>query len=114
MHEIGIVDDVLRAINAKLKGSKENPAVKQVNIAIGELEHISPGHFEFHFRERTKGTFLENAKLNFRKVGARFKCRQCHFEFSGDETLEGCPKCKSKVNELIEGAGISVDSVEMI
>ncbi|NQV04265.1 MAG: hydrogenase maturation nickel metallochaperone HypA, partial [Candidatus Omnitrophica bacterium] len=64
MHEIGIVDDVLSAISARLSSKKEILKIKRVNISIGELEHISPEHFEFHFRERTKGTPLKNAKLN--------------------------------------------------
>ena len=56
MHEIGLADDIICAINAKLKASEGNLKLKKINIAIGELEHISQGHFEFHFRERTKDT----------------------------------------------------------
>lgn len=113
MHEIGMVDDVLYVINAKLKEEKSNSRVKKVNILIGELEHISPEHFEFHFRARTKGTSLESAELNFKKIGARFKCKNCSYEFQGETGLGGCPKCKSNINDLIEGKGISVASVEI-
>ena len=113
MHEIGIVDDILSVINAKLKGSKGNLAVKKVNILIGELEHVAPDHFEFHFKERTKGTLLENAKLNFKRVKARFRCKDCNFEFSAKEGMTGCPNCKGNVNDVIAGTGIHVESLEL-
>lgn len=114
MHEIGIVDDILSAISAKLRGKKEISEVKRVNISIGELEHISPEHFEFHFRERTKGTPLKNAELNFKKLLARFRCKDCGTEFNAQEGLKGCPGCKSNVNDVTSGIGISVDSVETV
>jgi len=113
MHEIGLVDDILSTIKPKLKGIKNCSKVKSVNILIGELEHITPDHFEFHFRERTKGTFLENAELRFKKVETRFRCKDCHCEFSAKDGITGCPSCNSNLNEVIAGEGISIESVEI-
>ncbi|MBU4312857.1 MAG: hydrogenase maturation nickel metallochaperone HypA [Candidatus Omnitrophica bacterium] len=113
MHEIGLVDDIISVIRARLKASGEDSKVKKVNILIGELEHVTPDHFEFHFRERAKGTSLENAELSFKKVVAKFKCKGCKKEFSGREGLNGCPGCGSKTNDIIAGSGISVESVEI-
>ena len=114
VHEIGLVDDIISGINAKLKESKENSKVKKVNIIIGKLEHIANEHFEFHFRERTKDTQLENAELSFKQVEPRFRCKDCKNEFSLEEGMEGCPKCKSKLNDIIAGKGISVESIEIV
>ncbi len=113
MHEIGLVDDIVSVIKAKLKDSKKNSSLDKITIAIGELEHVTPEHFEFHFRERTKGTILEKAKLVFKKVESRFKCKSCNREFSGRVGMEGCPDCKSKVNDILAGNGIYVESVEL-
>lgn len=113
MHEIGLVDDIIYAISTKLKESKAGSKVKKVNISIGELEHIAADHFEFHFRERAKGTPLENTELSFKKVGARFRCKDCSCEFSADEGIKGCPDCSSKANDIIAGAGIFVESIEI-
>ena len=113
MHEIGIVDDIVSAVRAKLKDVAQDSRVKKVNIAIGELEHVTPDHFEFHFRERTKDTSLEGAELCFKKVEARFRCKGCGFEFSAKQGLSGCPKCKAKTNDAIEGTGVHVESVEL-
>ncbi len=113
MHEIGLVDDIVSIINAKLKGAGKDSKVKKLNILIGELEHVTPADFEFHFRERTKGTRLENAELSFKKIIPRFKCKGCGVEFSGEEGLNGCPNCKGRVNDIIAGSGIFVGSVEL-
>lgn len=113
MHEIGLVDDILCVIKAKLKEKEPNSKVKKINILIGELEYIAPEHFEFHFRERTKGTSLENAEIAFKKVEVRFKCKNCSYEFQFEPGLGGCPKCKSNINDVIAGKGISVESVEI-
>lgn len=113
MHEIGLVEDIISAINAKLSKGRENAQIKKVNIAIGELEHISPEHFEFHFKERTKGTVLENAELNFKKAEAMFKCKDCGAEFSAKRGMKGCPKCNCKVNDIVKGMGVYIESVEM-
>ena len=114
MHEIGIVDDIIDAINAKLKKSAGNSKVIKVNIAIGELEHVSDDHFEFHFREHAKGTLLEDAELNFKKVRPVFRCKSCGSEFSGQEGMAGCPACKSRINDIIQGRGIRLDSIEIL
>jgi len=113
VHEIGLVDDILRVINAKLKESNVDSKIKGINIAIGEFEHITVEDFEFHFRERTKGTSLENAKLNFREVEVIFKCKNCNYEFSNKRGIIGCPHCKSNMNDVISGTGIHVDSIEI-
>ena len=113
MHEIGMVDDMLCVINAKLKEEKIGSKIKKINILIGELEHITTEHFEFHFRERIKGTLLEGAELNFQRVEVKFKCKNCGYEFQVKSGLGGCPKCKSNINDVIAGNGISATSIEI-
>ncbi|MBU0759396.1 MAG: hydrogenase maturation nickel metallochaperone HypA [Candidatus Omnitrophica bacterium] len=112
MHEIGLVDDILYTINSRIKDLRTSK-VKGINILIGELEHITPEHFEFHFRERTIGTPLGDAKLNFKKIGARFRCKDCNREFSAEEGMMGCPACKSKVSDIVSGSGIYVEFIDI-
>lgn len=113
MHEIGLVEDIISVIDSKLKGMEPGSKVKAININIGELEHVTPGHFEFHFRERAKGTALESVKLNFKKIEAMFRCKNCKFEFSPGQGLSGCPACKSKITDVISGAGTYLESIEV-
>ena len=112
MHEIGLVKDIITSINSKLNKIKPGSKIKVININIGELEHVVPGHFEFHFKENTKGTVLENAELNIKRVKVKFRCRGCGYEFSAEDGLAGCPKCNYKASEVIAGSGIYVESIE--
>ena len=113
MHEIGLVNDIIDAIKSKLKGRGEDSKIKKIVISIGELEHVTPEHFEFHFREHTKDTFLENAELSFKKARARFKCKACGHEYEAKESEIGCPRCGSKLSSVISGSGVFVESVEL-
>lgn len=113
MHEIGLVNDIIDSIKAKLKYSGEDPSVKKILIVIGELEHVTPEHFEFHFKEHTKGTYLEKAELNFKRAKAIFKCKACGHEYEAGESEIGCPKCGSKLSSVISGSGVFVESVEV-
>jgi hydrogenase nickel incorporation protein HypA/HybF len=113
MHEIGLVNDIIDAIKSKLKDSKEASSIKKITIVIGELEHVTPEHFEFHFREHTKGTSFENAELSFRKAEARFKCKTCGCEYEAGEGELKCPRCGSKLSDVISGSGVFVESVEV-
>ncbi|MFH1479430.1 MAG: hydrogenase maturation nickel metallochaperone HypA [Candidatus Omnitrophota bacterium] len=113
MHEIGIVDDILVSIKAKLKDMKGPFKIKNITISIGELEHISPEHFQFHFKERTKGTALETAELAFKKIPAKFKCKDCFREFIPKNDQIVCPACGSKLVDVTEGTCIKVESVEV-
>lgn len=112
MHEIGLVDDMLSKIKSELK-ALNGSGVRVVNICIGELEHVTPEHFEFHFRERAKGTQLEMSKLKFKKVKTMFKCKSCNREFSFSEEAIGCPDCGSKMSDVISGSGVYVESIEI-
>lgn len=114
MHEIGLVEDTIYAIKSKLKDLGRDVKLKAVNVIIGEMEHVTPSHFEFHFREHTKGTMLENAKLNFKKEKAVLKCKDCGTEFLFKEkTQMSCPKCKSKSTDIIKGMKVYVESIEV-
>jgi hydrogenase nickel incorporation protein HypA/HybF len=112
MHEIGLVDDIISKIRSELI-SLNGSGVKAVNICIGELEHVTPEHFEFHFRERARGTKAEKSELKFKKVKARFRCKNCNREFSISEGSIGCPDCGSKTSDIISGSGVYVESIEI-
>lgn len=113
MHESGVMDTIIFTINSKLKESGVSSRVSKVNVLVGELEQVTGEHLAFHFRERVKGTPLEKAKFNFKKIKAKFRCRSCNHEFSVKEGANGCPRCRGNVTDVIAGTGIVVESVEV-
>lgn len=113
MHETGVVDTIIFIINSKLKEIGPYSKVLRINILLGELEQISAEHFEFHFKERVAGTLLERATLNFKKIKPRFRCKNCGNEFIAKKITKGCPKCNGAATDIIEGMGITVESIEV-
>ena len=114
MHDLAAVDDIISAIGAEIKKVKGPARIKKINIRIGELEHIDPGHFESHFKERARGTYLESAALEFKKVNAEFRCSSCSEIYTPSEGMDGCPECGNKSSEIIKGNGIYVESLELM
>lgn len=113
MHETGAVNSIISAVNAKLKEFKKPSKVKKINIVIGELEHIEPSHFEFHFRELTKNTPLEKVKLHFKRPRTQLKCKDCGCEFMVKKDATNCPQCKSAFTKIIAGDEVFVESIEI-
>lgn len=110
---MGLVNSLIDAVQVKLKELKKPPRVKKINIVIGELEHIEPSHFEFHFRELTKNTPLETAKLHFKRPRPQLKCKDCGCEFMVKKDATNCPQCKSAFTKIIAGDKVFVESIEI-
>lgn len=113
MHEIGVIDNIISVVRAKLGKVEKSSRVKKINLVIGELEYINRGHLEFHFKEHVKGTMLEHARLKFKKAKTRFRCKSCGYNFSSNIESQACPECNSRVNEVVSGIGVYVESIEL-
>ncbi len=63
MHESGIIEDLIRKIEA---AARENEAKKvvSVDLAIGALAAIEPDHLREHFEIAARGTVAEGAELH--------------------------------------------------
>ncbi len=62
MHEHSLMADLFRKIDV-ISRDNDNGKVVVVRVLLGALSHITPGHFEEHFVEFSKGTPAEGAKL---------------------------------------------------
>lgn len=62
MHELSLIADVMQKVEAIAAGAKATK-VLAVNVKLGALAHISPGHFRDHFARAARGTIAEDARL---------------------------------------------------
>lgn len=62
MHELGLVEDLIRevALQAKGKGAKR---VTKIIVSMGGLEELTGESFSFWFESLSKGSPLEGAEL---------------------------------------------------
>lgn len=63
MHEMSLINDLLRKINA-IAAQQKAERVVGVGVRIGALAHISADHFREHFVDGVRGSIAENARLD--------------------------------------------------
>ena len=62
MHEAGLINDLIRKIE-QLAASEGALRVSRVYVNLGALSHISPEHFDEHFRIASAGSICDGAAL---------------------------------------------------
>ena len=63
MHELSLIADLMQKVESIAAGAKA-AKVLTVNVKLGALAHISPGHFRDHFARAARGTVAEDAQLS--------------------------------------------------
>ena len=63
MHEAGLIKDLIRKIE-QLAASEGATRVLRVGVNLGALSHMSPAHFDEHFRAASTGTICDGAALD--------------------------------------------------
>ncbi len=114
MHEMSIVDSMIKIVLEEWKRQGEEGKVSKINLRIGKLTAIIPGTFRFCFDILTKDTILENAQLEITDVPVKVKCSQCNSIQEIDQPLFVCPKCGDKGLEIISGRELFVESFELV
>jgi len=112
MHEMAVTQSLLDIVlkeGAKVEAKK----VTGVNLVIGELSGLVDDSIQFYFDFMTRGTIAEGAKLSFKRVPARMKCRACGEEFTTAPDEWICPKCTQWQAEVIAGKEFYIDSIEV-
>jgi len=113
MHEMAVTRSLLDIVlkEAAAAGAKK---VNAVNLVIGQLSGLVDDSVQFYFDFLTKGTPAEGAKLNFKRIPAKMKCRACGVEFSPGSPDEWiCPGCRQWQAEVVGGKEFYVDSIEV-
>jgi hydrogenase nickel incorporation protein HypA/HybF len=112
MHEMAVTQSLLDIV-LKEAAKVEAKQVNGVNLVIGELSGLADDSIQFYFDFMTKGTLAEGAKLNFKRIPARMKCRACGEEFSTAPDEWICPKCGQWQAEVIAGKEFYIDTIEV-
>ncbi len=101
MHEWSLAGAVINSL-IKLAEEKCVKGFEEVEITYGEIMGLETSIFEMAFRELSKGTPLEEARLVLKVERAKFKCNACGSEW-GFETVERVLSEEFNVIEEAEG-----------
>jgi len=122
MHEFSVAK---RLFDVALRAALENHAerVSEIRLVIGRLSLVNPDQLAFWFRELSKGTVLEEAKLDIEFEEAEVACPSCGYR--GPIWLEDrpeyhlvfptlrCPSCGSKV-KVLRGRDCLIKSMKVL
>ena len=122
VHEYSVAK---RLFDLALRTALEHGAerVLEVRISIGELSLVAREQLAFWFRELSRGTVLEGAKLAFETEGAEVYCPACGYR--GPIGLEDrpeyhialptlrCPRCGAVVR-VLRGRNCALKSMRML
>ncbi|MBM1154846.1 hydrogenase maturation nickel metallochaperone HypA [archaeon] len=122
MHEFYVAK---RLFDLAVRAALENGAqgVREVKVVIGELSLVNPEQLAFWFRELSRGTVLEGARLDVEVEEAEVSCPSCGYV--GPVGLEDrpeyhlvfptlrCPVCGGKVR-VLKGRDCFIRSMRVV
>jgi len=113
MHELGLTRNIVDTIQEVVRKNNVQEVVKVV-LEIGQISGVMPEAIEFCFFVCAKGTVLEKAHLEIRRVAALGQCKVCEKEFDLLKGNFSCPSCGDSVWDLISGKELNIKELEVI
>ena len=109
MHEFSLtqslLDTVLKDANSK--------RILNVNLLIGSFSEEREESIQFYWRDLSKGTPGESAKLHFQHVEVDMKCFGCGGALSLDHESTICTYCQNDRLQLVSGEDVRLESIEV-
>jgi hydrogenase nickel incorporation protein HypA/HybF len=110
MHELGIVYEVIKIVDAFAVENKLTK-VDKIILEIGELSQAIPRFIESCYPAAVSETAYEDTKLEIITVPANGKCRSCQEIFNVIEHRKICPVCQAEDFSLISGQEFNIKEV---
>lgn len=112
MHELSVTEGLIQVVSDEVK-KKNLPKVTAITIVIGDLTSIVDESIQFYFNIMTKGTVLEDAVLQFKRIAPEFVCTACGHLFTGRSIGISCPDCGGKSIVADKGQEFYIESLEV-
>ena len=112
MHELPVTQSILAIALEAAQGAGAR-RITAINLLIGDLSSVVDDSVQFYFDFLSPDTLAAGAKLHFRRIAARLRCRQCGLEFEPQSMEWHCPRCQALGGEVIAGKELYVESIEV-
>ena len=112
MHELGIAQSILEAVEAE---SALHAGARPIKVAvrIGELAAVDPESLRFSFEVLTQELSFENLQLEIETCPRRHRCLDCNTEFEIKDFDFRCPQCSSTRNDCVSGEQLEIAYLEL-
>ena len=108
MHELGLCEDIVAAVEQRAAGRP----VARVRVRVGRLHHVHPEAFDQSFAMAAAGGVADGADAELVLLPVRARCAGCGTEAEADELIAACPSCGSFDLELTGGDELILESLE--
>ncbi len=112
VHEMAVTQALLEMSLTKARESGAL-AVRRINLVIGDMSSVLDDSVQFYFDFISQGSIAEGAKLVFKRVPIKARCRQCGSEFNPGGDNWKCPQCLAPQIEIISGNEFFMESIEV-
>jgi len=111
MHELGLMDAVIRTVGRIIK--EENLThVQKIVLEIGELSGTVPRFITDCYEAVVADTEYQDTELVLEIVPGIARCNDCQIEFRIDVEKLCCPVCFGKNLTPIEGKDLTIKEIE--
>ena len=112
MHELAVTQGVLEraAQHAEAAGAGR---VIALYLVLGEMSEITEDSVRFYWEEISRGTPVEGACLNFRRVPAELLCLNCKQRYPHARDEVACPACGSERVTFAAGEEFYLEAIEV-
>ncbi|MEU7000044.1 hydrogenase maturation nickel metallochaperone HypA [Nonomuraea sp. NPDC046570] len=109
MHEFGIAESVLGAVEKRAAGR----GVSHVRVQAGALLRITEPALEQAFSMVAGGTVAEGAKIDLIVLPVRLDCRSCGGSAESTDALAACPGCGGLDIDMHGGEELLLESIQL-
>lgn len=112
MHEITVSESLLERIDLE-RQRRPFTRVRRVRLEVSSLSSVDPEDLRHAIELLSRGTFLEDAKLQIDQPYGRGVCPDCGAEVVLEARPDGCPVCGSAQFQLPPGKQLNFIEIEV-
>ena len=109
MHELSIVQSMMKIVEEYSKGKE----VTKVVVKIGKMSGIEPYFLKESFDFFKENSVCKNAELEIIECDVKIKCNNCGKESIIKDFDFSCPYCKSLKTKIISGEEMHIEYIEV-
>jgi hydrogenase nickel incorporation protein HypA/HybF len=111
MHELGLMDLVMRTVGRLIK-EQNLTNVRKIVLEVGELSGTVPHFITDCYEAVVADTQYQDTELVLEIVPGIARCNDCHIEFRIDIKTLCCPVCNGKNLTPIGGKDLTIKEIE--
>ncbi|MBR5292129.1 MAG: hydrogenase maturation nickel metallochaperone HypA [Clostridia bacterium] len=112
MHEMGLMDAVLRMVD-RIRREQQLGPVRKITLEVGELSGVVPRFLEECYEAVAAGTPFEGTELALEIVPGLARCEDCRSEFRPAGDVLRCPACSGEKLTPIAGKDMTIKEIEV-